>query len=471
MDSEQQVFRFEPKNEFSYIHWKDKQPYTSIQYCPALCKERFGEVENGWINRLYWGDNLLVMGHLLKEFRGKIHLIYIDPPFDSRNYFKKKIKIRNSKNDFSIIKEKLYNDVWPDDSYLQFMYQRLILLRELLSDNGSIYLHCDWHKSHYLRLIMDEIFGKENFRNEIVWCYNVNKGKFRNKFPPRHDSIFFYAKSNNNLFNHEAMRMEPSKAAIKRWGAYANKKNEVPYEKLTPGMKKVAGKGEKPYILRGGIQVDWITGIPGLNSGNSKEAEGYPTQKPEKLIELFINASSNPGDIVFDCFMGSGTTQAAAMKLGRRFIGVDNNHKAVQITKKRLLVLKKSIDMESVTGKKKCTGFGIYNLLMHDSSANRIKAEADIQRKGNKLVICKFYPVNLMQKLNLDRNSVSDWKNLVDSVMIDFNYNQPEMHPLVIDIPEKNKSIKGEYVIPKDSGRIMVRITDLIFESHEIELK
>ena len=222
-------------------------------------------------------------------------------------------------------------------NYLQFMYERLIVMRKLLSDTGSIYLHCDWHRSHHLRILMDEVFGFDNFRNEIAWCYAVNKGKFINKYPPRHDTILFYAKTKNNLFNAEMIRMPPSKAALKRWGPSANYKGEVPFEKLTPGMKRVAGKGEKPYILRGGIQVDWLIKFPGLNSGNSSENTGYPTQKPESLIEMFIKASSNPADIVFDCFMGSGTTQAAAMKLGRRFIGADINPDAVQTAAIRLV--------------------------------------------------------------------------------------------------------------------------------------
>jgi len=476
MAAEQQVFEFEsgkPSGGYPELHWTGKRPYTSTRYFPAQCKERYGKEQDGWINRLYWGDNIHVMSHLLKEFRGKIDLIYIDPPFDSNADYKKKIKIRgeNALNDSTVLKEKQYRDIWTNDGYLQFMYERLILMRELLSDTGSIYLHCDWHKSHHLRMLMDEVFGPNNFRNEIAWCYLVNKGNFLNKYPPRHDTILFFAKTNKNFFAGEEVRMEPSEATLKRWGAYAHENGEVPYEKLTPGMKRVAGKDKKPYVLRGGIQVDWITKIPGLNSGDSNENINYPTQKPEKLLEIFIKASSNPGGIVFDCFMGSGTTQAVAMKLGRKFIGADINPGAIHTAAKRLLKIKQELESNRETKEKKYTSFEVYNVNNYDFFRNPLKAEADVQRKDNKLIIKKFYPINLMQKLGLDRKTVSDWKELADSVMIDFDYAGAEMQPALIDIPEKNKFVKGEYDIPKDAGRIKLKITDLLSESLELILE
>jgi len=281
------------------------------------------------MNRIYLGDNIRVMSSLLEEFHGKIDLIYMDPPFNSG------------------INYKQFSDVWKNTEYLQFIYDRLALMHELLADTGSIYLHCDWHVSHQVRLLMDEVFGPENFRNEIAWCYLVNKGHFKNKFPPRHDTILFYAKTKGNYFNAEAVRMAPSAATIKRWGAYADAGGEVPFNKLTPGMKKVAGKGEKPYMVRGGIQVDWIHSIPGIHSGNSNENTGYPTQKPEKLIEILIKASSKPADLVLDCFVGSGTSAAAAMKLGRRFIGVDSNPGAISTVVTRILADAETINLRT----------------------------------------------------------------------------------------------------------------------------
>lgn len=160
-----------PIKGFPELHWTGKRPFKSTMYFPAQLKESYGTDKDGWFNKIFWGDNLQVMSHLLKQFRGKIDLIYIDPPFDSRVEYKKKIEligIGKTETDSSTFEEKQYGDIWSNDEYLQFMYERLILLKELLSDNGSIYLHCDWHKGHYLKIIMDELFGIDNFVNEIT---------------------------------------------------------------------------------------------------------------------------------------------------------------------------------------------------------------------------------------------------------------------------------------------------------------
>ena|GEM_PF-5630087 len=168
MDKDGQLtFEFTPRptiKGFPELRWTGKRPYTSTQFYPAQLKETYGEPEDesGWINKIFWGDNLQVMSHLLKNYRGQIDLIYIDPPFDSKADYKKKITVKGAgtaESDSTSFEEKQYGDIWTNDTYLQFMYERLVIMRELLSDTGSIYLHCDWHKSHYLRMLMDEVFG------------------------------------------------------------------------------------------------------------------------------------------------------------------------------------------------------------------------------------------------------------------------------------------------------------------------
>lgn len=151
---------------FPELRWTGKRPYKQTQYYPAQLKERYGNPDaNGWFNKIFWGDNLQVMSHLLKEYRGKIDLIYIDPPFDSKADYKKKIELKgkHAENDNNFFEQKQYGDIWNNDEYLQFMYERLILLRELLSDKGSIYVHLDNKRSFHLKLIMDEVFGSSNF--------------------------------------------------------------------------------------------------------------------------------------------------------------------------------------------------------------------------------------------------------------------------------------------------------------------
>ena len=202
-----ELFEFERPVIKGYpeLRWTGKRPYTSTQFFPAQLKEKYGDADStGWINKIFWGDNLQVMSHLLKKFRGKVNLIYIDPPFDSKADYKMKIDLRGQsvKNDNTNFEEKQYGDIWANDEYLQFMYERLIIMRELLSDKGSIYLHCDWHKVHHLRCIMDEIFGASNFINEIIWSYRSGGASKKGSLPRKHDDILFYCKNINNFEVH-----------------------------------------------------------------------------------------------------------------------------------------------------------------------------------------------------------------------------------------------------------------------------
>ena len=195
-------YKFEPIRGQPMLRWAGKRPFTSTQYFPAQEKERHGDEVNGWMNEIYWGDNIQVMSHLLKKYRGRVNLIYIDPPFDSKADYKKTITLRGHKveNDHNSFEEKQYTDIWTNDEYLQFMYERLILCRELLADTGSIYLHMDEKRSHYLKCMMDEIFGAENFVNEIIWQYKSG-GSGKRHFARKHDSILVYSKTSRYYLN------------------------------------------------------------------------------------------------------------------------------------------------------------------------------------------------------------------------------------------------------------------------------
>lgn len=165
--------KFEPIKGYPMLHWKGKRPFTATQFYPAQLKEAHGDEVDGWMNKIFWGDNLHVMSHLLKDYRSQVDLVYIDPPYDSKADYKKKIELRGktaiSAN--SSFEEKQYSDIWSNDEFLQYLYERLILLRELMSSRGIIVLHCDWHKSHLIRCVMDEVFGKDMFKNELIWYY------------------------------------------------------------------------------------------------------------------------------------------------------------------------------------------------------------------------------------------------------------------------------------------------------------
>jgi DNA modification methylase len=552
-------YRFEPIKGYPILNWKGKRPFTSTQYYPAQLKEIHGESLNDWRDKIYWGDNLQVMSHLLKEYRQKVNLIYIDPPFDSGAVYKKRITLRGLliDGDTSSFEEKQYADLWSNDEYLQFMYERIILLRELLADDGTLYLHCDPTRGHYLKLILDEVFGSTNFRNEIIWTYSGGAIP-ENDFPRKHDTIFRYGKSSNWKFN-----------TVYR-----------PYNELTAKRMQSIHKGVMVDVERGTPITDWWTDIKVPTGPRNQEKTGYPTQKPLALLERIITVSSDPGDIVFDAFMGSGTTLCAAQKLGRRFIGSDINLGSIRLTTQRLLEMSRGNDLFSTSI---FSGFEVYNVNHYDVFQNPVEArellmealevhrlsqgslydgekdgrmvklmpvnriatradlselitgfdyksfekrqlarpnepvekitlvcmghepdlkasleqeaspykidvevvdilrdrqdlqfkrdsEAQVVVENGQLVIKTFYPMNLLGKLSLQKEKVDNWRELVESVMIDWNFDGAVLQPATVDIPEKNELVKGRYPVPKDAGTIRVKITDLLSESLELEV-
>lgn len=379
---EQLTFEFEQRptiKGFPELRWTGKRPYRSTQYYPAQLRESYGEEQNGWINKIFWGDNLQVMSHLLKEYRGKIDLIYIDPPFDSKADYKRKIEVKNvgkTISDSSSFEEKQYGDIWTNDEYLQFMYERLILMRELLSEKGCIYVHCDWHKVHHLRCLLDEVFGSNNFVNEIVWHYaDYMQGNATTSLPRKHDTILFYSKTPK--YYYERVKV-PLDKPVKRNRVIWNGKTKA-LEVARDGQGKIIYDEFTDRFLDSVWEEDVLNiGQTSVTRKTSSENLNYPTQKPKRILELIIEASSQPGDLVFDCFMGSGTTQSVAMKLGRRFIGADINLGAIQTTTKRLLSVAKELE-NSQTGMgsaddTKYTGFEVYNVNNYDFFRNPVEA-------------------------------------------------------------------------------------------------
>jgi adenine-specific DNA-methyltransferase len=271
-----------------------------------------------WRNKLIWGDNKYVLASLLEEgFAGKINLIYIDPPFDTGDDFSFRVKIGDEElvKQPSIIEQKAYNDTWGKgtDSYLQMMYERLVLMRELLAENGSIYVHMDWHVGHYVKLILDEIFGSENFRNEIIWKkYSGVKNQASKKLTTQTDTLFWYSKSDSLIFNPQFRAM--TERYIQQEYKYTDEKGRR-YAKLRGRMyQSSGGTARVKYLddnLGSPITTLWDDDNLQLNT-SSAERLGYATQKPEALLARIVKASSNAGDLVADFFCGSGTTLAVA---------------------------------------------------------------------------------------------------------------------------------------------------------------
>jgi len=318
-----------------------------------------------WKNILIWGDNKLVMSSLIKQgWAGKINLIYIDPPFYTGADFSLRTKVGDEEieKEPSIIEERAYKDTWSGGiaSYLKYMYERLVSMRELLAENGSIYVHLDWHVGHYVKVMMDEIFGYENFRNEIVWFYKGGAlTGVQRHYPRKHDVILLYTKGENYTFN-QPRYSEISDEMIKRWGQYLDEEGRIRFGQIKqekPTYTRLYNKffkefGRKPtdddiaWHVKGSLVRDVWDDIPEVRQNpRYEEAISFDTQKPEALLKRIILASSNPGDIVADFFCGSGTTLAVAEKLGRRWIGCDLSKFAIQVTRKRLLDIHNSKDL------------------------------------------------------------------------------------------------------------------------------
>lgn len=318
------------------------------------------EIESKWCNRLIYGDNLLAMQALLtgdkssnlEALRGKVDLIYIDPPFDSKADYRTKITLPGNEitQKPTTFEQFGYSDLWQKGtvSYLEYMYPRLLLMRELLSDKGSIYVHIDWHVGHYIKILLDDIFGKENFRNEIVWHYG-GPSPIKTAFARKHDILFLYSKSENYLFfpqydNLPQYLFDRAKQDDdgRLWvDQNLGKLKEDTIEQMRIENRifitKTGKIRRKQYLDEmSGAQIDDCWNINIINS-QANEDLNYATQKPEKLLERIIKASSNEGDLVCDFFGGSGTTAAVAERLGRRWITTDIGKPSNLVMRKRFI--------------------------------------------------------------------------------------------------------------------------------------
>ena len=330
----------------------------------GLWKGKTGELNiNGdWMNRLVYGDNLLAMQALLAgdeasglpSLRGKVDLIYIDPPFDSKADYRTKINLPGAdiEQKPTVIEQFAYADTWKDGtvSYLKMLYPRLVLMRELLSEKGSIYVHIDWHVGNYVKALLDDLFGKENFRNEIIWHYQTYQGQVKGYFPRKHDSIYCYSKNENPTF-HLLKDDNPEQTIdFTRWNAFLNENNEITganypstdsrfkgyYQRFIKENHRKPGPNDVILKIEGNT-IDSVWNVKAVDPKNKEERVGYATQKPEALLERIIKASSNEGDLVCDFFGGSGTTAAVAERLGRRWITTDIGKPATLVMRKRFI--------------------------------------------------------------------------------------------------------------------------------------
>jgi DNA modification methylase len=367
----------------------EKPEDTSSQ---GLLFDERGRQLKGWTNKLIWGDNKLILSSLKNgplreeiEKQGGIKLIYIDPPFDVGADFSMDIEIGGSAGSPTetftkkpgILEEIAYRDTWGKgtDSFISMIYERLVLMHDLLTEDGSIYVHCDPRVNSVIRVVLDEVFGRggdndnAGFRNEISWCYTGGRIP-KVAYGRRHDTIYFYTKSANWIYNYEAIMKslnEEQKARYKYKDENGHYRLMGRFLKDSPikGARDVAPEWEikhpeltfRYYMKDGTLCLDYWDDIPQLNQV-AKDRTGYPTQKPAELAERIIKASSNKGDLIADFFCGSGTTAAVAEKLGRKWIVSDLGKFGIHTTRKRLIGVQRQLKAEG----KDYRAFEILNL-------------------------------------------------------------------------------------------------------------
>jgi site-specific DNA-methyltransferase (adenine-specific)/adenine-specific DNA-methyltransferase len=353
-----------------------------------------GRQMHGWTNKLIWGDNKLILSSLKAgalrqqiEEVGGLKLIYIDPPFDVGADFSMDIEIGGETfhKEANILEQIAYRDTWGRgaDSFISMIYERMILMRDLMAEEGSIYVHCDWRVNGYIRQVLDEVFGKEQFQNEIIWFYPDSPGRPYDRFVPKHDNITRFSKTGRCVFNADAVRIPILEASKERYKSprYLINSQGKRFE-YTGG--EAAENGKIPETV-------WQLSVV---KGNSDEKEGYPTQKPESLLERIIKSSSNEGDIVADFFCGSGTTAGVAEKLGRKWICADLGKFGIHTTRKRLI----GVQRELKAAGKDFRAFEVLNLGRYErqaylniggrlSGAQRADALAQKEREFRDLIL------------------------------------------------------------------------------------
>lgn len=350
------------------LSWVGKKPLRYVTAFPAQHVETFAPPSprvkrgspstaswNDWPDKfphsglLFHGDNKEVLAHLLASgFRGKVKLIYIDPPFDSGADYVRKVSLRGPKGtaklegeSYTLGEQIQYTDIWVNDNYLQFMYERLMLLKELMAGDGVIILHCDWRKSHHLRALLDETLGAGSFRNEIYWYfYNKMHDDRKDIFPRATNTLMVYSKGIGSTFHRIAVPRENMVKQLKR----------VKVDGVLVNLKDEGGKlvYQESYVKT----LDNVWPIPLIPPADVRQKTSYPTQKPEALLDLAVLTYSNPGDLVLDGFIGSGTASVAAQRHGRRWIGCDINKGAIQTTCMRLQrVIGEQVEAARASGK------------------------------------------------------------------------------------------------------------------------
>lgn len=501
------------------LQWVGRRPPPPPAASSAMVIERFGAPTTALPNALFLGDNLAALNYLLANgLRGQVRLIYIDPPYDSGAAYRRKIRLRGPKArtmqtsaDAVVGAQTQYDDRWDDGAYLQFIYDRLPLLRELLAEDGSLWVHSDHRQAHHLRVLLQEVFGIDNYLNTVLWRSQVARGAKVNAFyfpfsahyltifaknrraptrwnPPKKQLVLDEASAAREFMRDEGGFFRTSDpgtysfASLKRLHEagrlYAPYGGDVVIDEAAQRIYGSRGGnlavkyyltavGRGKWAIERAVDNLWED-IPGL-AVTPGEDLGYPTQKTEALLERVIQSATDPGDLVLDCFMGSGTTLAVAQRLGRAWIGCDNNLGALHTTRHRL----QRLGAEPGNA----ASFSVYQLdgaaappasaLQAAVRIERTRASADqIEVVIDRVSSPRMADLLARQHRRIATNDY-DWRAIVESVTIDPAYDGQVLHGVVVDAPgKKQQQIRGGYTVPAPASRttVAVRLVDLLGE-------
>ena len=381
------------KREYELVyHGKDREEdiIANTLAVPLQPVRTFNKNGVKWHNKLIFGDNLQAMKRLLEMKRAGelcnadgtrgVRLVYIDPPFATMQEF-------HGSED-----QKAYQDKAVGSRFVEFLRKRLVLIRELLSDDGAIYVHLDWKKVHYLKVIMDEVFGENHFRNEIVWHYPGREMHISNKYNAKHDTLLFYARSTATRIRMDQVAIpydrEQRLKSLRRKVHVDESGSEWVWETRGQAAGQEAYKRYVDEIVAQGRALNDVWSDIQFLRGNHPERTGYPTQKPFELLERIIKGSSSEGDIVLDAFAGSGTTCAVAETLGRRWIGIDCGKLSVYTIQKRLL----NLNIDNMGAVRKAKPFTLYNAGLYDFARLKDLSWDDWRRFALTLFGCQDEP-------------------------------------------------------------------------------
>lgn len=450
-------------------------------------------------DQLFLGDNFASLTHLLTHgYQGKIKLIYIDPPFDSGTTYTRRIQLRGPQHQrLNLGEMPAYQDMWTPEHYLQFMYERLILLRALLHDTGVLYLHCNSVRTHHLRLLLDEVFGPENFRNTLI----VRRIKKNIRERPRvrslneaTDTIHVYSRSEAHRF------LPPHKPHVQaeRWHAFdaPNLRPNLSYSLFghqpPPGRHWLRTSAEAHnMIARGDLRPNPRTGRPEYRIPASQEtlhdslwddltaytfSTGFPTEKKEALLTRILKMSTEPGDWVLDGFMGSGTTAIAAHKLGRRWIGCDNARLAVQTTLRRIYpLLSRSRESQKLAVWRMANAQDTPAAKPHSTPPPQPPGQLQLILQGEyaTLEVTHFASPALQARLEAQGLDSPGWRAGVDAILIDPAYTGEAFQVWLADFPRRAADyVQGSYQLPiqRLGATVAVKVIDVLGEEHLLTL-